>query len=180
MADLDDETAEIVIVVHWTGGAHTEHRLPRRRRGQRNSTPADIVEAVRMLALAVKDAAIAGLLNRNGLKTGNGNRWTRERVTSLRSSYRIPVYCPAKDGVEPWLNLRHAAAVVGVAPRTLRLAAERGEIDALHPLGDGPWLFKRTDLEGPAARSLALRARGNPKHPAVSAAGQQDLFPSMA
>ena len=91
VADLDDATAEIVIVVHWMGGAHTEHRLPRRRRGQRNSTPADIVEAVRMLALAVKDAAIAGLLNRNGLKTGNGNRWTRERVTSLRSSYRIPV-----------------------------------------------------------------------------------------
>jgi hypothetical protein len=142
VADLDDATAEIVVVVHWMGGAHTEHRLPRRRRGQRNSTPADIVEAVRMLALAVKDAAIAGLLNRNGLKTGNGNRWTRERVTSLRSSYRIPVCCPAKDGVEPWLNLRHAAAVVGVAPRTLRLAAERGEIDALHPLGDGPWLFK--------------------------------------
>src|SRR5918911_3763600 len=52
-------------------------------------------------------------------------------------------YYPAKDGVEPWLNLRHAAALVGVAPRTLRLAAERGEIDALYPLGDGPWLFER-------------------------------------
>ena len=38
VADLDDETAEIVIVIHWMGGAHTEHRLPRRRRGQRNST----------------------------------------------------------------------------------------------------------------------------------------------
>src|SRR5690242_8965464 len=178
VADLDDATAEIVIVVHWMGGAHTEHRLPRRRRGQRNSTPADIVEAVRMLALAVKDAAIAGLLNRNGLKTGNGNRWTRERVTSLRSSYRIPVCCPAKDGVEPWLNLRHAAAMVGVAPRTLRLAAERGEIDALHPLGDGPWLFRRTDLEGPAARSVALRARSHSKHPAASGPDQQNLFPA--
>src|SRR4051812_36774294 len=178
VADLDDAAAEIVIVVHWMGGAHTEHRLPRRRRGQRNSTPADLVEAVRLLALAVKDAAIAGLLNRNGLNTGNGNRWTRERVTSLRSSYRIPVRCPAKDGVEPWPNLRHAAAVVGVAPRTLRLAAERGEIDALHPLGDGPWLFRRTDLEDPAARSLALRARSNPKHPAVSVPDQQNLFPA--
>jgi DNA invertase Pin-like site-specific DNA recombinase len=177
VADLDDETAEIVVVIHWTGGAHTEHRLPRRRRGQRNSTSADIVEAVRELALAAKDDVIAGLLNRNGLKTGNGNRWTRERVTSLRSSYGVPVYRPAEDGVEPRLNLRRAAALVGVAPRTLRLAAERGEIDALHPLEDGPWLFTRADLEGPAARSLALRARGNPKHPAVSAAGQQDLFP---
>jgi hypothetical protein len=33
-------TAEIVIQIHWAGGAHTELRLPRRRRGQRNSTPA--------------------------------------------------------------------------------------------------------------------------------------------
>ena len=178
IADLDGEAGEIVIVVHWMGGAHTEHRLPRRRRGQRNSTSADIVEAVRKLALVAKDAVIAGILNRNGLKTGNGNRWTRERVTSLRSSYRVPVYRPAEDGAEPWLNLRHAAALVGVAPRTLRLAAERGEIDALHPLEDGPWLFKRVDLKGPAAQSLALRARSNPKHPAVSATGQENLFPS--
>src|SRR5689334_4146649 len=178
VADLDDATAEIVIVVHWTGGAHTEHRLPRRRRGQRNSTPADIVEAVRELALAAKDDVIAGLLNRNGLKTGNGNRWTRERVTSLRSSYGVPVHRAAEDGADPWLNLRHAAAMVGVAPRTLRLAAERGEIDALHPLGDGPWLFRRTDLEGPAARSVALRARSHSKHPAASGPDQQNLFPA--
>ena len=51
VADLDDATAEIVLTIHWVGGAHTEHRLPRRRRGQRNSTSADIVEAVRTLAL---------------------------------------------------------------------------------------------------------------------------------
>ena len=30
------------------------------------------------------------------LKTGHGNRWTRERVTALRSSYRIPVYCEVR------------------------------------------------------------------------------------
>ena len=44
LADINDEAAEIVLTVHWAGGAHTEHRLPRRRRrGQRASTPADIV-----------------------------------------------------------------------------------------------------------------------------------------
>src|SRR3954467_12594324 len=31
VADLDDSTAEIVLTLHWVGGAHTEHRLPRRR-----------------------------------------------------------------------------------------------------------------------------------------------------
>jgi len=85
------------------------------------------------LALIARDDVIAGILNRNGLRTGHGNRWTRERVTSLRSSYRIPVYGQAEGGIEPWLNLSQAAAVVGVAARTLRLAAERGEIDAHHP-----------------------------------------------
>ncbi len=134
VADLDDATAEIVLTIHWVGGAHTEHRLPRRRRGQRNSTSADIVAAVRTLALIARDDVIAGILNRNGLRTGHGNRWTRERVTSLRSSYRIPVHAEAAGGIKPRLNLSQAAAVVGVAARTLRLAAERGEIDAHTPL----------------------------------------------
>lgn len=133
IADLDDETAEIVLVLHWKGGAHTEIRLPRRRRGQRNRTPPDIVDAIKKLVLIAKDDIIAGMLNRNGLKTGNGNRWTRERVTSLRSHYNIPVHRTAEDGCAPWLNLRDAAAVIGVAPRTLRIAAEKGEIDAMHP-----------------------------------------------
>jgi hypothetical protein len=175
VADLDDDTAEIVLTIHWVGGAHTEHRLPRRRRGQRNSTSTDIIEAVRTLALIARDDVIAGILNRNGLRTGNGNRWTRERVTSLRSNYRIPVYRETGDGIEPWLTLSQAAAVIGVAARTLRLAAERGEIDAHHPLEDGPWLFRRADLDSPAAKNLLSRARSNPKHPAVSDPAQQNL-----
>ena len=144
-----------MLTLHWVGGAHTEHRLPRRRRGQRTSTPADVVAAVRTLALIARDDVIAGALNRNGLKTGHGNRWTRERVTALRSSYRIPVFREGMQGAEPWLNLSQAAALVGVAARTLRLAAERGEIDAAHPRADGPWGFSRAALIGPDAQALA-------------------------
>ena len=91
---------------------------------------ADIIAAVRQLVLIASDDLIAGLLNRNGLKTGNGNRWTRERVTSMRSNYRIPVFKPAEDGIEPWLNLSNAAQLLKIAPKTLRLAAEAGEIEA--------------------------------------------------
>jgi DNA invertase Pin-like site-specific DNA recombinase len=179
VVDLDDTAAEIVITIHWVGGAHTEHRLPRRRRGQRNSTPANIVEAVRALALIAKDNVIAGILNRNGLKTGNGNRWTRERVTSMRSSHRIPVYRRAEDGLEPWLNLTQAAFTVGVSAKTLRLAAERGDIDAMHPLEDGPWLFRRTDLDGPAVQQLLFRSQISARHPARPDPAQESLFPSM-
>src|SRR5207253_6984571 len=47
VADIDDAASEIVLIVHWVGGAHSELRLPKRRRGQRNSTSADIIQAVR-------------------------------------------------------------------------------------------------------------------------------------
>ncbi len=179
IADIDAEAAEIVLVIHWMGGVHTELRLPRRRKGQRNSTSPDIITAVRHLVLIANDDLIAGILNRNKLVTGHGNRWTRERVTTLRSHHKIPVYRPATDGVEPWLNLTKAAALIDVSPKTLRLAAESGEIDAYHPLPDGPWIFSRAVLTGSAAKSLTERAAHGAKYPAGRHPDQQNLFPPI-
>ena len=51
VADIDAEAGEIILLLHWMGGVHTELRLPRRRRGQRNSTSQDIITAVRQLSL---------------------------------------------------------------------------------------------------------------------------------
>jgi hypothetical protein len=180
VADIDDATSEIVLMVHWIGGIHTEMRLPKRRRGQRNSTSGDIVAAIRQLVLIASDDLIAGILNRNGLLTGHGNRWTRERVTAHRSHHKIPVFRPAPDGNEPWLNLNKAARFIGVAPKTLRLAAEAGEIKGQHPLPDGPWIFSRSDLVEPEAQNLLHRARQNPRHPAGSHPDQNTLFPTTA
>ena len=96
-ADAANGTGEVVLVVHWTGGVHTELRLPRKRRGQCNSTPLETVEAIRQLVLITNDDVIAGVLNRNGWRTGNGNRWTRERVCALRGYRKIPVFRPASN-----------------------------------------------------------------------------------
>ena len=178
IADIDEEAAEIVLVVHWIGGVHSEVRLPKRRRGQRNSTSADVITAVRQLVVIANDELIAGILNRNGLRTGNGNRWTRERVTSMRSNHRIPVFKTAEGGIEPWLNLSNAAKLLQIAPKTLRLAAEAGEIEAIHPLPDGPWIFARAALTTAAARSITERARQNPRYPTRSHPDQQNLFSS--
>ena len=71
------------------------------------------------------------------------------------------------------------AAIAGVAPRILRLAAERGEIDATHPLAEGPWIFSRVDLDSSVVRSLAQRAKLYQKHPTVPDPDQQTLFTSI-
>jgi DNA invertase Pin-like site-specific DNA recombinase len=176
IADLEPQVGEIVLVLHWVGGVHTELRLPRRRRGQSKSTAVEIIEAVRVLIRIASDDLIAGLLNRNRLTTGYGNRWTRERVTSLRSHHKIPIYSQQVRESEGWMTLTQAAATLAVSAKTLRLAAERGEVEAQHPLPDGPWIFKRTALETDAARHLAP---GNRNTPAGPDSHQQNLNLSM-
>jgi hypothetical protein len=102
IADIDADAGEIVLLIHWMGGTHTELRLPRRRRrGQRSSTARDIIDAVRQRVLVANDDLIAGMPNRNTLTTGHGNRWTRERVTSLRSHARSRCTAPPKTGSSP-------------------------------------------------------------------------------
>jgi hypothetical protein len=176
VVDIDAAASEVILVVHWSGGVHTELRLPRRRRGQnsRQSSP-QLIDAVHILANLCSDDLIAGTLNRNGLLTGGGNRWTRERVTALRSHHKIPCFCAERSAEEGWLNLTRAAAFLGVSPKTLRLAVERGEIEALHPLAEGPWIFNRRSLQTLAATEFAERIRRRTPHPTIPPDSQAKL-----
>jgi len=151
----------------------------RRHRGENRVQAApETVEAVNALVLVCSDTMIAGLLNRNGLRTGRGNRWTRERVTSLRSKRKISVYSAERRQAEGWMTLNAAAAHVGLSPKTLRLAVERGEVNALHPLPDGPWIFKRESLESSAVRNRVHSKGGGRRNPAGLIAAESSLFPS--
>lgn len=175
VADVDSEAGEIILIVHWQGGVHTELRLPRRRRGQCTHTAKEIVETVRVLVRLCSDDLIAGVLNRNGLRTGRGNRWTRERVTGLRSKHNIPCHHSEQRTSQGWMNLTEAAKFLGISPRTLRIAVERGELEAQHPLRDGPWIFNRRTLETEAAVKLVERVRDRGKAPAKPAAEQTNF-----
>jgi hypothetical protein len=62
VADIDDEASEIVLLTHWIGGVHTELRLPRRRRGQRNSISADMLATVRHVSWVSVLGVCAGCL----------------------------------------------------------------------------------------------------------------------
>lgn len=175
VVDLDRHAGQIRAVVHWKGGAHTELAAACRRRGHsRLHTPASVVQAVERLRLICTDEVIAGVLNRNGMVTGHGNRWNRERVASLRGHHRIPVYSPEARVAEGWMNLTEAAGHVGVCNTTLRAAVERGEVRAEHPLLVGPWIFRRDELDDPGVRAricVDRRARGmspGPDHPTLA------------
>jgi DNA invertase Pin-like site-specific DNA recombinase len=160
VVDLDDSANEIILMIHWVGGVHTELRMPHRKRGQTTwQTPKDVVDAVRSLARVCGDELIAGVLNKNGYLTFSGNRWTQARVGSLRWRHEIPGNTAARRAANGWMTLKDAAAHLGIAPLTLRRAAERGQIPAEHPLPNGPWVFTRESLSGATAEGLRAAAK---------------------
>jgi hypothetical protein len=160
LADVDSDAGTVQLVVHWKGGIHTELTVYRRRRGQnRRHTPVPIVQAIELLARILPDNQIAGWLTQSGLRTGAGNFWTKEAVASARNSRQIPRYSAQRQQIEGWMTLGQAAQFAGVSPKTLRRAVENQELPALHPLPEGPWIFKRPDLETPEARRLVQRVK---------------------
>jgi len=166
MVDVDGQAGEIIALIHWKGGVHTELRIPRRRRGyNRAHSPKEIVDAIRILVRICPDDVIAGALSRSGLVTGRGNRWTRERVTSLRSYHGIPAYSIDRRRAEGWLTLTEAAQQLHMSGITLRLAIERGDIEAEHPLANGPWVLNRRALETEKAVRFAERLRSQRRTP---------------
>lgn len=155
VVDLDEDGGKINLAIHWRGGIHTEAWLKRRRRGQSGPhTSPNIIESVRVLSRICKDEVIASVLSRNGLKTGRGNRWTVERVASLRRRHKIPVHSPARQKEDGWLTLTDAARYLKIGSEALRRAAEKDLIPSLHPLPIGPWLFRLDHLTTANAKQV--------------------------
>jgi hypothetical protein len=176
LADLDRDHGVLNLVIHWQGGTHTELQLRHRRRGQNNAQISkDVVDAVKVLARVCSDELIAGVLTRSGLQTGRGNRWTKERVASLRTYNEIPKYTTERRQAEGWMNLTQASEYLGISSRTLRIAVEQGEIQGEHPLAAGPWVFRRAVLDTEASTRLVARVRDRELARAVPGANQATL-----
>jgi hypothetical protein len=96
VCNLDDATNEAVLLIHWTGGRHTEVRVPRVKTGRYPSDMAPTaVEVIRKLAGHWPDRELAVSLNRMRCKTNNGETWTTVRVREMRERLGIPDYDPA-------------------------------------------------------------------------------------
>ena len=178
IADIDPQAAEIVLVVHWIGGVHSEIRLPRRRRGATQRHLRRHHCCVRTLALIANDDLIAGILNRNSLVTGNGNRWTRERVTSAAN---LPLH-PGVQSRPRWHRAvaepQHGSASSQDRTKDAQAGGGSGEIAAVHPLPDGPlgpWPHRSRRPQHVPSPSEPGRTQNTPRdHP-----DQQSLFSSI-
>jgi hypothetical protein len=150
-AQLRTEEGHYHIRIVWKGGATTEREVLRGKGGWAQRTPEDTVVLVRQLAREFDDAQIARILNKQGRRSGLGNPFTRQSVTSLRGKHRIAKSPEtiAKDPFEGPFTADEAARELGVTMSTvhrwLREGAGRRAAHAGRAVAD------RTHRGGPPA-----------------------------
>ncbi|WP_234839737.1 hypothetical protein [Sinorhizobium meliloti] len=140
ICDLDDTTNEAVLLIHWTGGRHTEVRVARVKTGRYPSDMAPpAVEALRKLGGHWPDRELAVSLNRMLCKTGDGEGWTAVRVRDMRERLGIPEYDPTKAG-SPVISLMKAAEKLGICIGLAKSLVQKGILPATQILPGSPWM----------------------------------------
>jgi DNA invertase Pin-like site-specific DNA recombinase len=152
IANIDEDTREIVLVIHWAGGRHSEVRMPRPTAGDhRHRTGPDAEGVVRRMAGAWPDHDIAATLNRLRLRTGAGNTWTASRVNSLRQRLRLVDYDATR--ATPMLTLNQAADRLGVGSWVVRGLIACGLLEATQVVPCAPWQLDPAVLDTDAIRT---------------------------
>jgi DNA invertase Pin-like site-specific DNA recombinase len=164
VVDVDQATREIVFVIHWRGGQHSElrARIGRPGRVEARCTSEEADRLIREMAPKWSDAAIAATLNRMRMKTGLGKSWTRQLVANHRHGHHIANQ--PRDG--RCLTMAEAASQLGVTPHVVRALITSGTLPAKQVTPDAPWHIEARDLELPALRQALQgsgRQRGRPR-----------------
>ena len=157
VANVDHETREVILTIHWRGGQHSELRVRKPRTGEHGRTTAkDALEVVRSMAGRWPDEHVAATLNRMGLTTGQGNTWTAERVYTARRLHRIRAYRSAEKG-GAWLTLREAAKALGVSSHVIRQLIATSILPAVQVVRGAPYQIRTDDLASPAVKAAIAR-----------------------
>ena len=129
------------------GGTLTECDLSFPRMKPRGlHTDEDTISLLRRLAVHYPDEVIAGILNRQGRKTANGERFTANQVGSLRRYRNIARYePPAEPPAGQVVPIRQAAQILGINTSTVHRWLNDGFIAGEQITPGAPWQIRITD-----------------------------------
>ena len=179
VADVDEQNSETVLLIHWTGGRHSELRVKRNGTGKHGRcTSFEAVEVVRRMAGVFRDDQIAATLNRLGLQTGAGNTWREGRVRTLRSYHGFPAHDPAQSDHRT-LTLEQAAERLHVAIKTMRRLIDEKVVAATQVVPCAPWQISAQSLESEQVFQRIREIRSRTRAPQAPDAGVQSILFSV-
>nr|BDT37406.1 recombinase family protein [Myxococcus sp. MH1] len=163
VVDIDDARRELVLIIHWRGGQHSEVRARKPATGEhRKRASADADAMIRAMAGEQSDAAMAVRLNQAGHRTGHGLAWTHRRVAAYRRTARIPAYASGRQD-SGWLTMRDAAAALGVPNQAIRKLIQCGLLPAKQVMPDAPWQIRAEDLRATHVLETVHKRRRSPR-----------------
>jgi predicted DNA-binding transcriptional regulator AlpA len=135
------------LTLRWRGDAITQlHLSLPRARYSGIRTNEDTLDLLRRLAAHYSDDVVAGILNRQGRRTATGERFTAGHVGSLRRYRNIPRFqAPDQPAEGELVNVRKAAAILGLAPSTILRWLEDGFIAGEQITPGAPWQIRMTE-----------------------------------
>jgi excisionase family DNA binding protein len=180
VADVDESASEIVLLLHWNGGRHSELRIKKNVKGRhRRCTSVEAVEAIRQMAGKFSDQQIAATLNRLGLRTGAQHTWNEGRVRSARQYHRFPASDANRIG-EQMLTMQEAAERLHISARAVRRMIEQKKLPAMQVVAFAPWQIPVEALETEAIKKAVKNIRSRIRLPQAQFADQQEsMFSGM-
>ena len=167
VANVDDSAQQVVLVIHWTGGRHSELRFAKNKTGHHSRvTQMDAIEVIRQMSGCYSDKDIASTLNRLGMQTGAGNAWQEHRVHWARRHHGLSAYDPNKKDVS-LLTLEQAAAQLGISKNSVRKLIQENIVPAKQIVACAPWQIPVEAVMSSnvikAAQDFKKRRRGVPR-----------------
>ncbi len=176
VADVEEKSREVVLLIHWAGGRHSEVRMEKSETGRsRRCTDPETIEVLRQMAGKFSDQQIAATLNRLRLRTGVGNSWNVMRVRSARSYYQLPAF--AQNDQPSEVTVQAAARRLNVSESIVRRMIEEKILPASQVVPCAPWQIPIEALDSEAIRKEADNIKNRARVPQrQSIEGQQSMF----
>ena len=176
VADVDESSREIVLLIHWAGGRHSELRVKKRETGQHGQcTSPEAIEVVRHMAGRFPDELIAATLNRLALRTGIGNTWNKQRVCSLRHYQQLPAFNPWQP--QPMVTLAEAAKRSQVSAASIRRLIAEKKLPGSQVVECAPWEIPTEALDSASVQRAIRNIKNRITSPRTHKVdGQQTMF----
>jgi DNA invertase Pin-like site-specific DNA recombinase len=160
VADIDERSREVVLLIHWAGGRHSELRVKKRETGKhRYCTSLEAIDVIRKMAGKFPDEQIAATLNRLRLRTGADNAWNEHRVYSVRHHHGLPSFDPSQTSSSEFITLEQAAQRLALSPPSVRKMIELKVLTGHQIVECAPWQIPITELDRDEVRKAAIDLR---------------------
>lgn len=173
--DIDEARDEIVLLIHWKGGHHTELRESRRYRKKRNP-PQNLKAILESLRKVLDDKAMANALNRAEIPTERGECWTTAKVKAFRQRHQIRAFDEAEKKEHGWLTQEETATRLAISPMSVHRLVQWRILPAEQPLPGLPSIILTSALVGEEVKKAVKQIQRNLNRPLPEDPNQLSLW----